>query len=131
MREFNVAPNCFLLHTIWKRFVPLSLYASLIRVERVTKRRDSAQPTAEAELERSPADFSALDRLARAKTDPVSQIPRQGFGEDGMADCPFLRFQCGHRPSRTGNGSGTHKKGANGLRTRGFDRIIDDRPRLL
>lgn len=49
----------------------------------------------EAALERAVTEYLALDGWRSLKTDPVSDRSRaKGFGEVGMADMMFLRFQC-------------------------------------
>lgn len=49
----------------------------------------------EAALERAVAQYLALDGWRAIKTDPVSRREwGKGFGEKGMADFFFLRFQC-------------------------------------
>lgn len=49
----------------------------------------------EAALERAVCDYLALDGWRSLKTDPVSDRSRgKGFGELGMADHKFWRYQC-------------------------------------
>jgi hypothetical protein len=48
----------------------------------------------ELDIERTCTDFLALDGWRCVKTDPCSDRSRgKGFGEKGMADCLYLRYE--------------------------------------